>query len=214
MMERSNFIWLTVALLGMMIAGGIAEDLPDNWAVRTLEWTSIGMMLISLMSLRTHRRWAKRIVVLTGFMLIFVVARDVTKNSYIEYVYLLTLLMFFCMASWIVGRQVLLTGTVDVNKIVGSVALYIMIGLIWSLLYTLLLEYQPDAMKGFEAGMWYQNMSTMTYFSFVTLTTLGYGDISPLTSTAQTLVVIEAITGMFYLAIIVASLVGSLKNKV
>jgi voltage-gated potassium channel Kch len=52
-------------------------------------------------------------------------------------------------------------------------------------------------------------MFIMTYFSFVTLTTLGYGDISPVTPVAQVLVVLEAVTGMFYIAIIVASLIGA-----
>jgi voltage-gated potassium channel Kch len=56
-------------------------------------------------------------------------------------------------------------------------------------------------------------MPSTTYFSFVTLTTLGYGDMSPTTPTAQVLVVLEAVTGMFYLAIIVASLVGSMREN-
>ncbi|MCV5959457.1 potassium channel family protein, partial [Escherichia coli] len=47
------------------------------------------------------------------------------------------------------------------------------------------------------------------YFSFVTLTTLGYGDISPLTPLAQVVVYLEAITGVFYMAIVVSSLVSS-----
>ena len=91
------------------------------------------------------------------------------------------LLIFFLSAAWLVGSEVLLTGSVDINKIVGSVALYLLLALIWSILYTLLLEVSPEAMKGVEAGQWVENMSIMTYFSFVTLTTLGYGDISPVT---------------------------------
>jgi voltage-gated potassium channel Kch len=64
-----------------------------------------------------------------------------------------------------------------------------------------------------EAANWYDNLPTMTYFSFVTLTTLGYGDISPAKPMAEVLVVLEAITGMFYLAIIVASLVGARRDR-
>ena len=51
--------------------------------------------------------------------------------------------------------------------------------------------------------------SNAAYFSFVTLTTLGYGDISPLTPLAQVVVYLEAITGVFYMAIVVSSLVSS-----
>jgi voltage-gated potassium channel Kch len=53
----------------------------------------------------------------------------------------------------------------------------------------------------------------MTYFSFVTLTTLGYGDISPVTPIAKVLVILEAVVGMFYIAIIVASLIGAVRDK-
>jgi voltage-gated potassium channel Kch len=50
---------------------------------------------------------------------------------------------------------------------------------------------------------------TMTYFSFVTLATLGYGDISPASPIAQVIVILEAVTGAFYMAIVVASLIGA-----
>ena len=66
---------------------------------------------------------------------------------------------------------------------------------------------------GIAAGPWYDNLPTTTYFSFVTLTTLGYGDISPVRPMAEVLVILEAIFGMFYLAVIVASLVGAKRIK-
>jgi voltage-gated potassium channel Kch len=77
-------------------------------------------------------------------------------------------------------------------------------------LYTIVLEVWPDSFRGIEAGPWYDNIPNTTYFSFVTLTTLGYGDISPTRPMAEVLVVLEAVTGMFYLAVIVASLVGAM----
>ncbi len=56
---------------------------------------------------------------------------------------------------------------------------------------------------------WGENFSNAAYFSFVTLTTLGYGDISPTSPVAQVIVYLEAIAGVFYMAIVVASLVGA-----
>jgi hypothetical protein len=53
----------------------------------------------------------------------------------------------------------------------------------------------------------------LTYFSFVTLTTVGYGDISPVSPATRTLSWVEAITGQFYLAVIVAGLMGLLAAK-
>ena len=66
----------------------------------------------------------------------------------------------------------------------------------------------PNAFNGLAHASWYQNFPVVTYYSFVTLTTLGYGDISPLLPLARFLVFMEAVVGVFYMAILVASLIG------
>jgi voltage-gated potassium channel Kch len=71
------------------------------------------------------------------------------------------------------------------------------------------IEYSPNAFTGMEAISWGENFSNAAYFSFVTLTTLGYGDISPVTPLAQVVVYLEAIVGVFYMAIVVSSLVSA-----
>ncbi|MFC1689714.1 potassium channel family protein [Pseudomonadota bacterium] len=211
--ERNHFIWLTVSMIGLMITGAATSEAPANWTLELLEYVSVALLLLSLLSLKTNRKWTKGFVILTGIILLTVIARNATGFNYFEYFYLSLLLLFMLAASWLVGSQVLLTGRVNLNIIVGSVALYILIGYIFAILYTLLLELSPTALKGFEVAAWYDNLPTATYFSFVTLTTLGYGDISPATPLAEVIVILEAVMGMFYLAVIVASLIGSIKNK-
>jgi voltage-gated potassium channel len=213
LIKKNHFVWLTTALIGLMITGAFSRDIPDNRTLELIEYTSIVLLLLSLLSLKTDRVWGKGFVIIVGVMLAVVVVRGATKIEYFEYFYLGLLLTFMLAAAWLTASQVLLTGKVDLNIIVGSVALYLLIGFIWSIFYTILLEFSPDALRGVDAGMWYDNISTTTYFSFVTLTTLGYGDISPVTPIAEVIVVLEAVTGMFYLAIIVASLIGALRNQ-
>ena len=208
-----NFIWLTLALVGMLLAGALTRELPDRRALQILEYSSIFLMLVSLRSLSNNRGWLIRLTSIIGITLMVVVVKGAVNVHYFEYVYLSLLLVFFMSSAWLVGHEVLLTGSVDINKIVGSVALYFLLGLIWAIFYTLLLEASPEAMKGVESGTWQYNMYIMTYFSFVTLATLGYGDISPLTPVAQILVILEAVTGMFYMAVVVASLIGGLKRS-
>ncbi|MCV5231345.1 potassium channel family protein, partial [Escherichia coli] len=87
--------------------------------------------------------------------------------------------------------------------------LFLLLGLMWAIAYLILLEFSPEAFTGMEAISWGQNFSNAAYFSFVTLTTLGYGDISPLTPLAPVAVYLEAITGVFYMAIVGSSLVSS-----
>ncbi len=67
---------------------------------------------------------------------------------------------------------------------------------------------KPGAFTSVEPGDWPQSFPEFVYFSFVTLTTLGYGDISPVGPFARFLVYLEAICGQLYLAIMVAGLVG------
>ncbi len=211
--KRNHFIWLTVALIGLLITGAFARHFPDNQTVMLLEYSGLALLLMSLMSLKTERRWLQGFMLVIGAMIIIVALRGVTKFQHFEYFYLCMQLLFLMMAAWLVGKQVLLTGEVDINIIVGSVALYLLIGLIYGIIYTGLLEVWPDGLSGFDVGPWYNNLSTMTYFSFVTLTTLGYGDISPALPLTEVVVILEAVTGMFYLAVIVASLIGAMSNR-
>jgi voltage-gated potassium channel Kch len=71
----------------------------------------------------------------------------------------------------------------------------------------------PGAFNGLEQVIWYENFADVAYYSFVTLTTLGYGDISPVIPIARFLVYMEAIVGVFYMAILVASLIGIRTSK-
>jgi len=80
--------------------------------------------------------------------------------------------------------------------------------MIWAMLYLLIAEALPGSFNGVPQAPWLENFSTATYFSFVTITTLGYGDILPVTPLARFLVTMEAIVGVFYMAIVVASLIG------
>ena len=213
LIKKNHFIWLTIALIGLMLASAFSRGLPENLTLQLIEYTTVILLMLSLLSLKTDRLWGKGFLIIVGIMLTVVVVRGATEIGYFEYFYLGLMLVFMLAAAWLVGSQVLLTGEVDLNIIVGSVALYLLIGMIWSILFTILLEFSPDALNGIDAGMWYDNYPLTTYFSFVTLTTLGYGDISPATPVAQVMVTLEAVMGMFYLAIIVASLIGGRRNR-
>ena len=126
----------------------------------------------------------------------------------LSYLHLLVLMLFYIWATWLAAKQVLFSGQIDSNKIVGAICIYLLIGLIWALLYLFIAQSVPGAFNGLEQAEWYENFADGTYYSFVTLTTLGYGDISPVTPVARFLVYMEAIVGVFYMAILVASLIG------
>ena len=90
---------------------------------------------------------------------------------------------------------------------------YLLLGLIWASLYALVLLFEPQALKGIPIENSTVNFAHILYFSYVTLATLGYGDVTPVVPLTWTLAYLEAITGTFYLAIVVASLINARREK-
>ena len=97
----------------------------------------------------------------------------------------------------------------SVDGIFATITVYLIIGLFFSLLYLLLLEWNPASFNLVVAERpRHLLQSDLLYFSLVTLATVGYGDILPVSETARTFAVIEATIGQFYVAVIVAVFVG------
>ncbi len=104
-------------------------------------------------------------------------------------------------------RRIVLAETVTFEVINAGVGLYLLIGVTWALTYFLVDSIDPNAFKVLTANPeigW----TDFLYFSFATLTTLGYGDISPDAPSVRIWAVMEAVTGVFYLAILIARLVS------
>ena len=96
----------------------------------------------------------------------------------------------------------------DVTKevIYAAVVIYLLIGIMWSFFYFILDFFHPGSFSFPEVEP--PSAYRYLYFSYVTLTTLGYGDVAPLTPKGGSLVILEAIVGQIYLVVIVAWLVG------
>ncbi|MDQ7782484.1 MAG: ion channel [Desulfomonilaceae bacterium] len=113
-------------------------------------------------------------------------------------------LLVFC--GVFILKALIASSEVSSAEILGTVNFFIILGFIWAFVFSTLNMFQPDSFNVESTGRRFE--STLLYFSFVTLTTLGYGDIVPLSHTAQMLTVIEAMVGQFYVAVVVAYLVS------
>jgi hypothetical protein len=124
-------------------------------------------------------------------------------------------LLFFLFVTWTQLRTLLKHRTVTGETISLAISIYLMLGLTWGVFYVTLFELDSQA---FNLGASISPATTpesqlhvfpiLVYFSLTTLSTVGFGDITPLTLPARYAAVAEAITGQFYLAILVARLVG------
>jgi hypothetical protein len=107
--------------------------------------------------------------------------------------------------------QVFRAGPVTLHRISGAIVVYLLLGALWALLYQLLFLSIPQAFRfpeDFTAGHPDALLRHFMYFSFITLTTTGYGDITPVHPVARLLVMFQALAGQLYLAITLARLVS------
>lgn len=111
-----------------------------------------------------------------------------------------TLLYFYIVV--LLVRNLLSYRVITADLIYCAIATYFLIGVMWAGIYMVVEGISPGSFSGIS------EMSDLVYFSFVTLTTVGYGDISPQTILARRLAVFEAAMGGIYLAVIIAMLVG------
>ncbi len=206
--EENNFAYLAVGLILLLFVGALVEHFPGNLAPRIIQATTIATLFTMAFTLK---RSQSRFIISIAFVLVVlltVAGGAMLDNAGFSYAHLFLMLGFFIWITWQATRRVLFTGTIDGNKIIGAICIYILLGLIWSILYLFVAEFMPGAFNGLAQAPWLENFSTAIYFSFVTITTLGYGDISPALPLARFLVFMEAIVGVFYIAILVASLIG------
>jgi hypothetical protein len=125
----------------------------------------------------------------------------------------------FCFwAGGLIVASLFRSKTLSLDSIFGAICGYLLLGMAWGLLYSMIAAGWPTS---FDVGSrlteqvrpGITQVHLYTYYSFITLTTVGYGDITPVTPAARTCAWLEALTGQFYIAVLVAGLVGALLSK-
>jgi hypothetical protein len=115
--------------------------------------------------------------------------------------------LFYFLAIAILMVKISSNTTVSSDTIKGGISIYILLGFFWAILYMTLLFLDPDAISNISSTEETAGFECY-YYSFTTLTTLGYGDIVPVAKYARILAMLEAIAGPVYLAIFVAQIIG------
>ena len=206
--EPSNFVYLTVALVLLLLVAAVVDQYSLSVGQQIVQASTIITVVAGLAGKNSSHGWFYTSLSFLVFIVIVAALGFWLKHAGLELLHLFILIGFYLYASAVAARQVLFTGSIDGNKVVGAICIYLLMGLVWALIYLFIAQVNPGAFNGMEQLPWYENFADAAYYSFVTLTTLGYGDISPIKPVARFLVYMEAIFGVFYMAILVASLVG------
>jgi len=108
---------------------------------------------------------------------------------------------------WVVARATFAPGRITYHRVIGAVLLYLTVAIIFASLFTFIGTLEPQAFAGMAVEDSPALASRLIYFSFATLTTTGYGDVSPIDPIARSLCNLEAIFGQLYPATLLARLV-------
>jgi hypothetical protein len=116
--------------------------------------------------------------------------------------------MFFLFLILSILAHIFRQDEVTREVIYGAIVVYLLIGVMWAFVFNIMETLHPDSFS-IPAFIHSNDRSVMFYYSFTTLTTLGYGDVTPLSGPAKSLATVEAIIGQMYIAVLIAKLVGT-----
>jgi Ion channel len=146
------------------------------------------------------------VIVLVACARLLPIAVDQAARVPIGLLFLVFILILYTYCAVQILQVLLKANDVTHNLIISAVNLYIILGMFWAHIYTVLNWFRPES---FALNVPQRDSAThFVYFSFVTLASLGYGDIAPKTEFAQRLAIIEVIMGQFYIAVVVAYLMS------
>ncbi len=117
----------------------------------------------------------------------------------------IAMLLFVCL---VILRRMYKHPVVSSGTVSAALVVYLIFGVMWAEAYWLVEHFYPDSFTGLSGSGAVEVQRDLFYYSFVTLATLGYGDINPVSPEARSLAITEAIVGQLYLVVMVAGLVG------
>jgi hypothetical protein len=172
-----------------------------------LNFSYSAIFFISVIALRSKRR-----IVLTAALLAFFTAwlATIMGAPVVLLVSRISNFIFFNIVVVLLITQIARSKTVNLTVITEAVTGYLLLGLMFSFFVAILAKVQPGAFS--FIGVDKAGYTDVIYFTFVTLTTLGYGDLLPVSPIAKSLALLIAVTGQLYIAIIIAMLVGKFLN--
>lgn len=130
-------------------------------------------------------------------------------------------MLLFLYVPWVLIRYLFRQKEASLNIVYAAMCGYLLLGLMWALLCTLLEWYQPGSFEGLtittvkatDGGLLIHHFESFLYYSFVTLTTLGYGDVTPVLPQARAFAITETVLAQFYLTVLLGRLIGMYIQK-
>ncbi len=202
---RDRFLFLLISILCLLVIAPIFRDFAG---IRILMNAFITAILIS----GTYAASKKIYITITAALLALPMLVSIWISHFVDMPFLVFVgdcfgIAFLAFLIIVILSFIFREKQVTVNVIYGSIVVYLLIAIMWSFVYSALESIHPGS---FAIGNSQIDVGRRLYiyYSFVTITTLGYGDITPTTDLANSFSFLEAVTGQLYIAILIARLVG------
>jgi hypothetical protein len=218
--SEHRFTLLLTTLLLLMLVAPAVQVLRDrghgDWSAVLITLLFSLVLLAAIPAVSRTRGSIAMAVILVGPAIMLRALDVVYRNDAVQLAHLVSGSLFFVFAIVAIMRYLIDTQRVTSNTISASLCVYMLLGVFWATVYSLLELLEPGtfsvpAHQGVDpgvAGIGTERTIDLLYYSFTTLTTLGYGDILPVSAFARMFAVTEAVVGQVILVVLVAHLVG------
>jgi len=206
--KAARFSFLLIGLLITLLAGPlVAEFLPARVGpIVQLAFSTT--LIVAIWSLLDSRG-----IFVVGITLAIVSAAATIAFYFfpfaaVEMIGMACALAFCGMSLAFTVRHVFTGATVDMNRMMGAICIYLLVGVMLGLINMFIARLAPGSFEGVDMSDIRSRGLDLIYYSFVTMTTLGYGDITPQRPLARAVAYLAAVAGQFYIAILVGGMVG------
>ena len=211
---QGRSVYLLVSLLVLVSIGPWLTEHLVGRGLWELLFTLVTLSSIHMLGIKRGQALISGLLALPTLATLWL--RQLIPSVGLSRVALVLLTLFLLYTAATVLLQVFSEGTVTMDTLSAALCVYLLMGYMWGSLYGLMYLFGPGAFHlpmgwppAEEQGIARDvPLNLLTYFSFMTLTTVGYGDVLPISGSARAAVIVEAVLGHFYLAVLVARLVG------
>ena len=199
--------YLLASIILVFFIGPVAFD----YGLLSIVNLEILFLVILIFSIFLHRHDSKLFkVTVVSLIIILINILFFNNNQSVSQYFLKILIVSITIVE--LFREIFKTKIIDSHIISSAISIYVLVGIFWYLLFMFLLMIDPDSfyIRNFNPEM---VSIDMIYFSFTTLTTLGYGDITPVSYTAKMWSITEAMMGVMFLAVMISRVVSLFGSK-
>lgn len=206
----NKFLYLLLTLLVLIVVHPLVSATAFGRGVVLLSYLLVLAAVVFSM-LETRNRWWLA-VAFAVLLMCSQLAAWLNPQWILTVLATLVAVVFYIFIIALISVEAFKSSVITQNTVYSALSIYLLLGLFFGEVYQLLTLWQPRAWVFTLTGWQHRVVSAfdLTYFSFTTLTTVGFGDIVPVTKPAKAMVILEQVSGVLYVAALISRLVSGM----